>query len=193
MALTPAGATTPYCTVQDILVRADYRTVGDYLGPSSAGANEGQRLTLAQITTSGTAGGDLYKLMQEASGEFESRLSRGERYQAADIQAMVAQAGNGAQVIAGIVAGWTLLLVWQRRPTRFAADDMPLHARLAGEKMEALSSGEAILPFLEAEEAGLEAHHVEDESDVVTRNGAATIARRMFGKRGRDIGDRGTL
>lgn len=181
MALTPAGALTPYCTVTDITNRADVRTLGDYL------SDTGTRLTPAEVTTSGTSG-VLYALMQEASGEFESRMMRGKRYQAADVAALLTQAGNGAQLVAGIVAGWALLLVWQRRPTRFAADDMPLHARIAGEKMEALSDGEAILPFLEAEQAGLEAHHIEDETDVVQRNGAATIARRFYGTRGRDYG-----
>ncbi len=181
MPLTPAGGTTPYCTVTDVLTRADVRTLGDYL------SDTGTRLTPTEVTTSGTSG-YLFSLMQEASGEFESRMMRGMRYQVADIDEMIAQAGNGAQMIAGIVAGWALLLVWQRRPTRYAADDMPMSARLAGEKMEALSNGEAILPFLEAEQAGLEAHHIETETDVILRRGAATQARRFFGKRGRDYG-----
>lgn len=177
MALTPAGATTPWVTATDLTNRYDVRTLGDYL------SDTGTRLTPAQVTASVP----LAAILAEASGKFESCCMRGQRYQLVDLQALQAQVGsNGWQLVVGIICGWAAFLVWQRRPQRFTEDELPLSARQAVADLQALADGEAILPFLETAEAGVTQNYVEQWPDVVAREGAAVQAQRFFGRRGNE-------
>jgi len=175
MPLTPISGNSSYCTAAQFLQRYDWRTVGDYL------SDQNQRITRPdQINNT-----ILADLLSEASGEFEIRLMRGGRYAPGDIQSLQ---GNALQLVAGIVAGWTMFLIWSRRPGRFADHRLPLGAELALQKMEQLGTGELILPFQETADAGRISHYVENAQDVANRNGIIVQSRRLVGQRG-DMND----
>jgi hypothetical protein len=58
----------------------------------------------------------------------------------------------------------------------------------ANDMLEALSIGTRIFPFQETQNAGILAHQIETERDIVQRAGMVPQARRYFGKRAQDIG-----
>lgn len=181
MPLTPVSGSVSYCSPAAFLQRFDVRTIGDWLG------DQGLRLDPTLALTSATLGA----LLQEASGELESRTLRGNRYQVADLQALMVAGGNGAAYLAGIVGGWTVYLAWRRRIRQYAEQDLPVAAQQSVEAMTALQEGEQVLPFAEAAQSGLERFHVVTERDIVNRRGAAVIARPYFGWRGADYSERG--
>ena len=185
MALTPAGGTSAYAQPSDLFFRYDIREIADYLSDTGARTGGSPNPNSTILATNA----NLIGLLKEASGVFEASVMRSQRYQLVDIQAMLAQVdgsgqpGNGGQVIIGIVCGWAMFLLWQRRPTRYLQKELPVGAQQALEMMKALSSGEQILPFLEAEIAGLPEMQIESPSDVDARNLTTRIARRFFGTR----------
>lgn len=177
MAKTPISGADPYCTVDQFLAQFDVRTAGDYL------SDTGVRLTSAEVQTDA----NLALLLRRASGMFEAALLRGNRYTPADIAAAQAtnsgDGNNTSEYVAMIVGGLAAYLLYQRRPARFSNDEAPGVAQLAMQAIEALASGEAILGFQEAADAGLTQHHVETATDVEHRNGTTYQAGRYFGRR----------
>jgi hypothetical protein len=174
VAQTPISGSTPYCAVADVIDVCDVRTLGDWL------SDTGQRLTPGEVAASGAATERLYRFMMEASGELESAIFRGGRLTAADLAALT---GNSLRKLKNLVAGYAVFLVWDRRPGTFANAELPARARKAIEDMDLLAAGERIFAFQETADAGRIDHEVEDESDVIDRNGAAYRARDFFGRR----------
>jgi hypothetical protein len=174
---TPNSNPTSYCPVQHFLNRADLRTVGDLLSDND------QRLTLAQVNASTI----LTDLLQEASGELEAACFVGDRYSATDIQGVVNAGGNGASLVYGIVAGYTIWLLFQRRPEKSSKLELPASATLAMEKLDRLRLGERILPIQQVGDAGLPLSAVLTPCQVFQQNLATTEAGRFFGRRGNQI------
>jgi hypothetical protein len=173
MALTPISGPAPYCTPTQLLRRYDFRSVGQYL------ADDGVKMTQDEVLASPI----LADLLREASGHLESALLRSGRYTPADLGALT---NNGLEMVAGLVAGYTMFLVWARRPSRFLNDQLPLQAQLAMDKLQELATGHRVLPFQEAADAGRIHHDVEQPPVVFRRRLAAVIARPLFGLRGNE-------
>lgn len=182
LALTPQSGNFSYCTPAQLAQRFDVRTLGDWLG------DQGLRLDPTAVAASPT----LNALLQTASGELESRCMRGQRYQPTDLQTLAAQTTtNGAALLADIVAGWCVYLIWRRRVRQYAEVELPVAAQQAAEAMAALQEGETVLPFTEAAEAGKMRFKVENARIVAQRRGCVTIAGRYFGTRGSWYGEGG--
>src|SRR5262252_940921 len=103
MPLTNISGPVAYCTPQQMVNRYDVRTIGQYL------SDDGVKLTPDEVKASPI----LEELLMEASGELEGALLRGGRYTPADLGALT---GNGLEMLAGLVAGYCMFLVWDRRP-----------------------------------------------------------------------------
>ena len=174
MALTPISGKSSFCTPEQFLRRFDFRTVGHLL------ADDGKRLTYDQVLASET----LADLLEEASGEFEAALYRGGRYTAADLGALT---DNGLEWVAGLVGGYAMWLIWERRPDRHDIMELPRRAQMSLEKMQDLATGHRILPFQEAADAGRVHHEVEPATVVIRRQLAPVIAGRFFGIRGNEM------
>lgn len=155
------------------MVRFDFRPIGHLL------SDDGKRLTEDEVKASPI----LFKLCQEASGQFESALYRGGRYTFQDLGNLT---DNGLEMVIGLVAGYAMWLVWERRPDRHANMELPMRARLAAEQLDALATGQRILPFQEAADAGRIHHDRETPQPVFARGLSAVLAFRYFGKRGNE-------
>jgi hypothetical protein len=174
MALTSISGPVAYCTPQQMVHRYDARTIGQYL------SDDGIKLTVDEVLASPI----LSELLQEASGELETALLRGGRYTPADLGNLT---GNGLEMLAGMVAGYAMFLIWDRRPGRFSDHQLPLRAQIAVDKFQDLATGHRILPFQEAADAGRIHHEVEAARKVFDRRLCAVIAIRSFGLRGNEM------
>jgi hypothetical protein len=174
---TPDSGLTPYCTPARFLQAYDVRTIADLL------SDDGQRLTPANVASSPI----LAVLLAEASGWFESVCFTADRYSEADIYGVINQAGNGASMIAGLVAGITMWMCFDRRPDKASKYELPAKAQLAMEMLDRLRKGERILPIAENGAAGLPASFVLSPSMVFQQNLSTTQARRYFGQRDNQV------
>lgn len=174
MPLTSISGPAAYCTPEQMVTRYDTRTIGQYL------SDDGVKLTADQVQASPI----LRSLLQEASGELEAALLRGGRYTAQDLGNLT---NNGLEMLAGLVAGYAMFLIWDRRPGRFVDHQLPLRAQIAVDKLDKLATGERILPFQEAADAGRIHHEVEAAQRVYDRRLAPVIAQRFFGIRGNEM------
>jgi hypothetical protein len=90
----------------------------------------------------------------------------------------------GQAMLFRLISDLTFWFLAQRRPDRKWKMPETYEDTMALLKM--LASGEAIFPFLETGNAGLMAHYIEQEKEVVLRNGVVQQARRLFGPRSND-------
>ena len=181
---TPISSALPYCTVGQFFDRFDWRTVGDILGDAD------KRIDLGIMAQTGSpANTRLNNLLGEASGMVEAACLKANRYSVADLQGLTQPAdvtagktSNAAQMLAGIVAGICMWLVWERRPERLANMQLPLRAQMAMNSLDALEKGEAIFGLQEVADAGNPKVNWQSHFDLWTRNPLSVQARRMFGR-----------
>lgn len=123
----------------------------------------------------------LADLLREASGMVEMACLRGERYSPADLAGLT---GNAAESLAGLVAGITLWLLWERRPTRLATMQLPLRAQMAMDQLAHLEAGDRIFGILEVASAGVASQpEFMTPNDLEYRNFTSVISKRYFGSR----------
>ena len=172
---TPISATSPYITVANFLKRYDWRTIGQLMCDDDTEVPQ-----LATLLDSATnEGGNLYLILQDASGELETAALVGGRYTVADLQALT---GNQAAYIGRIVADLAVGKCYQRRPDLYS--EMPAQSTVASNILNALASGEVIFGLQDQIDAGHMEMTTDLPSDVETRNGMVVIAQEYFGRRG---------
>lgn len=182
--MTPASATSSYCTNAQFVQFYDVRTIGDWI------SDDGTRVTPAILTDITTAPGTLLAaLLQKASGMIEAACLIGGRYSASDLANLTSAAdrtlgltSNTELLLQGLVADLAVWIMWSRRPNRDA--QMPLQSQLALGTLEELRNGTRIFGTQEAINAGLPEDPVETPPDVIHRNGATYQMNRYFGVRG---------
>ena len=138
MALTPESGSQPYCTPARFLQFYDHRQVGQLVRDDDGEA------TAAELLTDGA----LAAALAAASGDVETATMAGRRFAVADLQAL---AGNGAARLAQIVADLAYGRLLRRRGV---ADSPPPQVAEAEDALDALRSGQRILPFAESADAG---------------------------------------
>ncbi len=176
---TPAGSSVPYASNVDLLERADWRVVQDYL------SDDGYRPTRLDAVTPGNQSYNrLYALLQQASGTLEAAVMHGGMYTLLDLQALT---GNSLAFMKGLVSDIAEGDILDRR-----MGDVPIPKRVtdAEEKLEALASGAMIFALQEQVNAGLPTHTIEDPIIPQNRNLPTTILRRYFGNRTKDLRQR---
>jgi hypothetical protein len=168
---TPLSGSTPYCTNQQFLDRYDARTVGDLLSDNNVRA---VNLSSSALLT---------ELLAEASGWVEAACLKSDHYLPSDLASLT---GNSAGMLAGLVAGLAMFMIWDRRPTRLASVELPTRAKLALDQLDQLEKGVRIFGFAEAAAAGNLSPVFQDIDDINTLNLSSNQARRLFGDRARD-------
>lgn len=165
--LTPNGGLTAYCTPATFLSTYDWRLVGQLA------RSDGTQATATELLTDPV----LAHALAAASGEVELACMAGGRYAAADLAAL---AGNGAAILAGLVADLAFGRMKRLRGAR--TDDLPQHAEALA-TIERLRGGQEVFPFAEAEAAGLAAVGEFTPSDYLRLNRITDHAARFFGVR----------
>lgn len=173
MAGTPVSNSTPYCTAQEFLKRADFRTVADNLSDND------KRPTLPTILDSSSVEGNrLYVILMDASGEVESACLLGGRYTPADLAALT---GNQAQFLKRLVTDLAIPMVYRRRPD--LNTPVPDWCTQAKNILNALAAGDRIFGIQETIDATHAEIEVDSAADVEARQMPTYTASRFFGTR----------
>lgn len=172
MPLTPNSGLVPYCTPAQYIAREDVRQTGDLV------RDDGTQATPSELLTDP----NLFVALQDASGEVEAACFVGNRYTAADLQALAAQGGNSGAFLARIVSGLAYGLVHDRRGMVVTVN--PQSVPNARAQLDSLRSGAAIFAFAESEAAGLAYSRFRtrlelDNAGLLTRSSAG---RRFLGR-----------
>lgn len=167
MAKTVLTSATSYLPASEVAVRHDVRILGDLLG------DLGARLDAAAVAASA----NLAAILLDASGIVESACLRGGRYTPVDLQALT---GAGLRFLYRLMDGLVFSMCWERR---YPEKELPAWCEFSLKALEMLEAGERIFSFQETADAGRTTHEVENEDDVVNRNGITYQADRFFGRR----------
>jgi hypothetical protein len=174
MAMTPATGASPYCTAAQATAYHDWRQWADLLKTDDT-------RYASEAATQGDA--RLTQWLKAASGKLEMACFEGGAYAAADLQALASNAGNGAEVLAELVADLGYWIGSKARYPGIDPKDVP-GALGALATLDALYAGRRIWPFLESIDAGLV-----DEIELAPAGSAAEQLRpsiqagRLFGSR----------
>lgn len=167
---TPETSASPYCSPADFLARFDARLAGDLC------SDDGTRVAPGSLPSNPA----FLAALADASGELESAASASRRYSPADLAAIVAAGGNGASIVKRLVAALALGFLRDRRG--LPASDMPEQVEAAREQVKKLRDGEAILPTVQAMNAGLPQSQFLARDDYERLNLVSNQAR-IFGDR----------
>ena len=176
--MTPASATSPYCTPEQFLRWCDARTTGDLVRDDTTRATPTELLTDLV----------LLQFLQEASGRLESACFMGNRYSVDDLQALQEPVNglltNSAVMLAGIVAGVAAGELARRRPGVDIPESMKAKIDEGEKALELLSEGERILSFEQTARAGKMDEVYDSPMNVYQRYGVTVQCQRLFGLRG---------
>lgn len=165
---TPNSQPSSYLAPSDFLVRYDARTVGDLC------SDTGTRVTPAALLTNP----NLQAALDDASGEVESAVLIGNRYQPGDLAGLTGVSQKYLWRIIGVLAMAHLV---QRRPD--LKRPLPPQYDKVLLELESLRQGERIFALQEVQNAGLGSAYQELAGDVEARDLIVTQARRFFGQR----------
>lgn len=167
MAQTPSTNSATLLSAAEFLKRCDLRTVADLCSDTDEPVAE----------ASLAADPNLAAALLDATGEVEAAAMRGGRYTPADLAALT---GATQARMRRMIARITMGLLYERRPDK---GEPAASYKLALEQLELLRQGEMIFGTVEAADAQIQDHEVENAATVEARNGTSFIARRYFGRR----------
>lgn len=135
----------PYLTPAEFVVRVDARAIGDRL------KDDGTRVAAGSLASDP----NLAVLLMQASGMVEAALTRGGRYTPGDSQNpgdLTLLTGNSKELLKGLVAGLTLMLIYNRRPD----PTRPFGPTIdwAMKTLQALEDGVLVFGIVESQQAG---------------------------------------
>lgn len=165
---TPISSSIPFCTAARLRDFHDFRTLGDTI------LDTGARETTEANFDSSTK---VLSALMRATGRIEAAALKGERYTAADLQALTGAGQAYLEEICGELAWWIL---WRRR---YPKAEMEPATLLAFQDLEDLGTGKLIFGLQENAEAGIPDHDFMTESDFCDLGLASDQASRMFGVR----------
>ena len=169
MPMTPDSGALPYATPAQMLVFCDARRLGMLVRDDNTQSTPSQLL----------ADPNLVQFLATASGEVETAALAGSRYKATDLAALQLAGGNGAAMLARLVARLAYGIIDERRNP--GSDPHPATVA-ALKQLDDLRSGMAIFPFAEAAAAGLVVTSVLNDQDRLTDN-LVTENARVWGVR----------
>lgn len=173
MAQTPNTTATPYASGSDLVIKRDWRTVGDLI------TDDDTRPANAAAVAASSVVADA---MLTASGEIESSCYYGGRYSTADLTALT---GAGQALLKQICCDLAFWILKKRRSPSVNPDQVS-GAMEAFEKLDKLRLGEKIFPFTETADASLGESHQAIDPNSTTNPPISSIARRYFGGRSND-------
>jgi hypothetical protein len=153
MAQTFSGTVVPYATQQDMVNRCDSRTLGDWLSDND------NRLDLAAVLASSL----LNTLLLAGSGDVELATYAGQRYQLADLQAIMTYNGGVSaqfELLKDLVCLRTLPRLIGRRP--HIIFKQPQWVQDALVMLNQLRQGERIFGFVQSAQAGKDVLRLQD-------------------------------
>jgi hypothetical protein len=164
MPLTPVSSTAPYLLPQDVIDRHDWQLCGQLLtdDPINGPFFNSIALVLASPV--------LYELCRDASGKAEAYFLTSNRYQVADLQALMAAGGNGANLLKKYLSDFVMMELFDRR----GGPDPPATIVKAYEEaikyFEGITTGVTVLPFAETQQAGVPVTIQLQNSDYAMNN-----------------------
>lgn len=175
MAATPETSASGYATYTDLIAYHDSRKIADLV--LDTGARETDLSSNTKIT----------RALKRASGEVESACFRGRSYTPADLAALIANGGAGAELLIGLVCDLAFWHLCKRRHKLAVKAEEIAGAKEALEMLDAIQAGERIFSFTESAEAGIPATEIETVAQKYDRAGVASIASRYLGRYSRSI------
>ncbi len=180
----PASGSTSYATPSDLLIRYDWRSVGQLVSDNGIAVSSSAAVALSPILT---------PMLQQAAGMVEAACTRAGNYvinptATPPINDLAVLNNNSKQVLVGLVCDLAMWLIWLRRPRMTASDQPPAQCKMALEMLDSLASGERIFGILEHQAAGAMNLTIDTPADVEHRHGVVVQARRYFGRRSNQSG-----
>jgi hypothetical protein len=172
MAQTLASSTALLCPVDEFLKRVDRAAVAKLASDDA----QGKPVILTALPTDP----NVIAALRDAGGWFETAVSRGRRYELADIAVVLASDTNARGILYRIVADLGWFFLFQRRPNKDVPAPPSLEYSL--KLMDELGDGKKVFPFLESEAAGVMQVVETNVDDVEARNGAVYQARAFYGR-----------
>lgn len=163
----PDSGLTPYCSPAELLNYYDARQLGDLVNDTNNQVSPSGLLTDPVIA----------EALAMASGTVEMACLMGERYEAADLYALT---GNAAASLRKLVADIAYPMIRRRRGY---LEDPPVQYIEAVATLELLRTGTIIWPFLESEQAGLNATRQRTLADDLNAGLLSAALPRIFGIR----------
>lgn len=167
---TPLSSLTAYATPAQFLTYYDVRQLGDLV------ADAGARVTAVTLLTDA----NLQAALNAASGEIEAACLVGDRYTPSDLNILTGMSLASLQKLCCDLAFWNLLV--RRYPTAQPTESY----KAAMEKLERARLGERIWGLQENADAGLPKDQFVTQQTIDQLGLSTTIARRMFGCRGKE-------
>lgn len=171
--MTPQSSSTSYLSAAEFLKRVDVRTVGDLCSDSNT------RLTPTQLLTDD----NLAAALLDASGELESAVFVGKKYQPADLAVMVATPSAGQAKIYRLLTAIAKVFLVERRVGVNVPEEFLAGSERAQAQLRALAEGTEIFSFTEAAEAGVIDLEPVTPAEVLTRFDVVVQTERFFGIR----------
>lgn len=175
---TPVSGSSAYCTVDELLLCYDERSVRQLL--SDSGASVVGSLSSNEI---------LLFLLGVASGWIETAACTGQRYviesSRNDLDALT---GNSRSLLAKMVADLAMFDLWTRRINAKAGEKPPVKVEEVHKFLEQLRLGERVFGILENQQAAALGAEAETASQVQDRHGVVIEADRFFGTRNNRLG-----
>lgn len=156
-----------YATPQNMLERFDVRHLSDLVSDADTG-----RLQKPELLSHP----NLQAALDDAAGQIEAALLKGERYSIADLESLTA---NSRQYLIRLNCQIAIGLLWQRRP--WSDNDQRADALDKAEKgLKELSRGEAVFDLAAQKDAGLPRIHTPAVSTINRLNLVVDRARAGF-------------
>ena len=175
MALTPISSATSYATPADLISFKDIRALADLL------EDQGQRVGGTQPNpTTVEADPNLQVALNWASGEIESAMMVGQKYQPVDLNSLT---GMSLYLLKGLTCD---LAFWKLLTRRYPTTGITEEYRAAMERLERLRLGERIFGFQESMQAGLPANQFFTQQTINTLFLSTTQAIRFYGNRNKE-------
>lgn len=173
--MNPNSSTTSYLSASDFLARKDYRSVAQYCSDDPAAP-----LSDSDGGAQVSASPNLLAAINSACGMLESAALSSRRYSVADLQALD---GMSLEYMKMILSNIAMYLIMTRRPGPNPPDTVVAAYEEAMKLLDALSNGERIFAFAEAEEAGLPEVYQMTTADLYRNNVPSVRYGRAWGMR----------
>lgn len=179
MPYTSDSSQTSYISVQEFLDRMDVNIVANLCSDDSS-----TPIASTDLPTNTK----LLAALNGASGMLESAIFAGERYNAADLQALN---GMSREYMLWILRAIAAYLLWTRRDAGSPPETLMNEYNNALNVLNELSLGKMIFSFNETSKAGLPITQQMTASQYWNNNYVSSRWTRMFGPRSKDVRSRG--
>ncbi len=176
---TVVSSRQSFITPDEFLKRVDVSTVGDLCADRPAGTGPAVRLTYAQLLLDP----NLQAALDDASGDVETALLVGERYNVQDLGALIGTPCVGRARLFRIITEIAKVYLAERRAGTKIPEEFLSGADRAQASLVALAKGVEIFALAETQDAGVMEIKGVSPGTVRRRFGPVIQAARFFGTR----------